>query len=104
MCSAAVSVAQTTGDIAGTVTEASGVALPGVTVEAASAEPQGTRSVADRDGRYRSRPFLPGSTGSRRHFAGSPRQKRSATVSLDATATVDMTLQLAAHEEVAVSG
>ena len=46
--------AQTTGTIEGTITDQSGGALPGVTVDLAGAGVQGARSaVTSADGRYR---------------------------------------------------
>jgi hypothetical protein len=53
---AAAVFAQTTGDIEGTVTDTSGTALPGVTVEAASPRMQGTRVEVS----GRSHPGAPG--------------------------------------------
>ena len=52
---------QTTGTIEGTVTDASGGALPGVTVEATSPNLQGTRTaVTGSDGHYRFASLPPG--------------------------------------------
>ena len=51
--------AQTTGSITGHVTDSTGAALPGVTVEARGAAVQGTRTtVSDYTGLYRM-PLLP---------------------------------------------
>ena len=104
-CSAAVSVAQTTGDIAGTVIEASGVALPGVTIEASSASLQGTRvAVTGREGTYRFPGLPPGSYRIRATLERFGPGENTATVSLDSTATINFTLQVAAREEVLVAG
>ena len=53
--------AQTTGTIEGRITEQSGAALPGVTVELAGPRLQGARvAVTDTDGGYRFLSLVPG--------------------------------------------
>ena len=98
-------LAQTTGDIAGTVTEASGVALPGVAVEASSASLQGTRAaVTGRDGKYRFPGLPPGRYRIRATLEGFGPGEKIATVSLDSSATVNFTLEVTSREVVLVSG
>ena len=58
---AAVADAQTTGDLAGRITDESGGTLAGVTVEAQSAALQGTRTTSsEADGTYRFTILPPG--------------------------------------------
>src|SRR6266545_4635238 len=92
---AAAIPAQTTGDIEGTITDTSGVPLPGVTVAATSPKMQGTRvEVSGRDGKFRILAALPGFEAA----------EESVTVSLDATATLDLKLKLSVKESVTVTG
>jgi outer membrane receptor protein involved in Fe transport len=94
--------AQTTGEIAGVVTDASGSVLPGVTMEATSASLQGKRAaISGRDGVYRL-PGLPYRVRATLSAFG-PGEK-TATVSLDSKATVNFRLEVMAIEEVLVSG
>jgi len=105
LLTAPVVTAQTTGEIQGTITDAGGSPLPGVTVEAASPSLQGVRSVITRgDGRYRFPGVPPGVYRVKGTLSGFGPAEKTVTVSLDATATLDMTLELAAREEVVVSG
>jgi carboxypeptidase family protein/TonB-dependent receptor-like protein len=105
VCAASAVRAQTTGNIEGKVTDSSGSPLPGVTVEATSPNLQGARtSVTQPDGSFRFPAVAPGSYVLKAHLEGFPPVEKAATVSLDATATVDMVLQLAATEQVVVSG
>ena len=88
-------VAQTTGTIEGTVTDQNGGALPGVTVEVTSPNLQGTR---DRDdGQRRAIPFresVPrGPTRSTASLSGMGTVAKTANVTLDATATVNMQMR-----------
>src|SRR5262245_28516203 len=96
---------QTTGNIEGRLTDATGAPLRGVTVEATSPSQQGVRtSPTTRDGSYRLPAVPPGSYRVRTILAGFRSAEKSATVSLDATATVDFTLEPATAEAVVVSG
>ena len=61
LLAAAPAAAQTTGNIEGTVTDQSGGALPGVTVELSSPNLQGTRvATTGNDGRFRFISLPPG--------------------------------------------
>jgi TonB dependent receptor/Carboxypeptidase regulatory-like domain/TonB-dependent Receptor Plug Domain len=96
---------QTTGNIEGRVTDVTGAPLPGVSVEAASVSLQGTRiSRSARDGSYRLPAVSPGSYRVRASVDGFRSAEKNAVVSLDATATVDLSLEPAAVESVVVSG
>ena len=97
--------AQTTGGIAGQVVDPEGAALPGVVIEVSSQSLQGTRTgQTSGDGTYRI-PFLPpGTYVVRAALPGFARAERSAAVTLDATATVELTLRILAEEQVFVSG
>jgi Carboxypeptidase regulatory-like domain/TonB-dependent Receptor Plug Domain len=104
-CCVPVCSAQTTGRIEGTVRDAAGSPLPGVAIEAASPSLQGTRTAAtDREGRYRFPAVPPGTYRVRATLESFRAAETTTVVSLDATATVDLTLQLAAAEQVVVSG
>lgn len=96
---------QTTGSILGRVADPSGAPLPGVTVEATSPSLQGARgATTSSSGAYRFPSLPPGSYRVRATLPGFRAVEKTATVSLDATATVDLTLQLSAEEQVVVSG
>ncbi len=98
-------LAQTTGEIAGAATGASGTPLRGVTVEATSPNLQGTRvAVTGREGTYRLPGLPPGSYRFKATLPGFGPGEKTATVSLDSKATVNFTLEAAAREEVLVSG
>ncbi len=99
-------VAQTTtGKIEGVVRDTSGDPLPGVTVEATSPSLQGSRSATTlADGAFRFPAIPPGTYEVRATLSGFRVAEKTAKVSLDATATVDLKLQLAAEEQVVVSG
>jgi hypothetical protein len=102
---AGVASAQTTGKIEGRITDSSGASLPAVTVEAVSPSQQGVRtSTSARDGSYRLPALPPGNYAVRATLPGFRPAEKSALVSLDATATVDLTLDPAAEESVLVSG
>jgi hypothetical protein len=97
--------AQTTRDTVGTITDTSGALLPGVTVQTTSPSLQGTRvGVSGRDGIYHVPGVPPGIYRINVSLPGFGPAENTATVSLDATATVNFQLQLAAREEVLVSG
>jgi hypothetical protein len=97
--------AQTTGEIRGTVLDAGGAALPGVTVEASSTALQGTRvATTGNDGAYRIPAVPPGKYRVGFTLPGFGRVAKQTEVRLDRTATVDATLQVTASEQVVVSG
>src|SRR5215471_12929552 len=94
VCSATVSVAQTTGNIEGTVTDVSGSPLSGATVEAVSSSLQGTRTTkSDQDGFYRIPATPPGEYRVIARRDGFRPVQKAAMVRLDATATVDFVLE-----------
>jgi outer membrane receptor protein involved in Fe transport len=98
-------LAQTTGNIVGTVTDQNGGTLPGVTVEATSPNLQGSRSVTTgADGRYRFASLPPGSYRVTANLSGFGKVDKNVTVGLDATATANLQMELAAKEAVVVSG
>ncbi|HEY3123270.1 MAG TPA: carboxypeptidase regulatory-like domain-containing protein, partial [Thermoanaerobaculia bacterium] len=97
--------AQTTGSIAGWIADSSGSRLPGVTVEASSPRLQGIRvAVTGSDGSYRLPALPPGLYTVRASLPGFAGIEKAATVTLDTTSTVNMTLRLSLKEEVLVSG
>ncbi|MBC8646965.1 MAG: carboxypeptidase regulatory-like domain-containing protein, partial [Thermoanaerobaculia bacterium] len=97
--------AQTTGEILGTVADTQGGALPGVTVEATSPNLQGTRTtVTGANGNYRMPTLSPGTYRVRAVLSGFSTAEKTAIVSLDASATVNFTMQITQREEVVVSG
>jgi hypothetical protein len=98
-------LAQTTGTIEGTVTDDSGGALPGVTVEITSPNLQGTRSATTgNDGRFRFVSLPPGSYKVTASLSGMGPAAKNATVTLDATATVNLQMQVSAKEAITVTG
>jgi outer membrane receptor protein involved in Fe transport len=97
--------AQTTGTVDGTVTDQSNAPLPGVTVELTSPNLQGTRTaVTSADGRYRFPAVPPGPYRVTAELAGFGKVEKRATVTLDSTATVNLSLQLSTTAEVTVTG
>jgi hypothetical protein len=97
--------AQTTGTIEGTVTDQSGSALPGVTVDLAGAGLQGARStVTSSDGRYRFLSVSPGNYTVTATLSGFGRVQKKATVTLDATVNANMQMSLSTSAEVTVTG
>ena len=98
-------VAQTTGMIEGTVTDQSGGALPGVTVEITSPNLQGTRvATTGNDGRFRFVSLPPGPYKVTGNLSGMGTVQKNATVMLDSTATVNMQMQVSAKEAITVTG
>src|SRR5438105_14045397 len=98
-------LAQTTGTVEGTINDQSGAPLPGVTVELSSPALQGTRTaVTSADGRYRFPSVPPGAYKVTADLAGFGKVQKNASVTLDATATVNMQLSLSTTAEVTVSG
>jgi hypothetical protein len=98
---AATASAQTTGGIAGTVTDATGAALPGVTVSATSPAMQGLRvTVTDDTGTYRLLNLPPGSYALRFELTGfGAGDRERVRVALGQTTTVDEMLRQAALSE-----
>jgi outer membrane receptor protein involved in Fe transport len=98
-------LAQTTGTIEGQITDQSGAALPGVTVELAGAKLQGAKStVTAADGRYRFLSLVPGEYNVTASLAGFGKVQKKATVTLDFTATANMQMTLSTTAEVTVTG
>jgi outer membrane receptor protein involved in Fe transport len=96
---------QTTGSIIGRVVDPTGSPLPGVAVEATSERLQGARAATtSSSGAYRFASLPPGSYRVRATLSGFRSVEKGATVSLDATATVDLTLEVSAEEQLVVSG
>ncbi len=96
---------QTTGTVEGTVTDQSNAPLPGVTVELTSPNLQGTRSaVTSADGRYRFPAVPPGAYKVTAELSGFGRVEKRATVTLDATASVNLSLSLSTTAEITVTG
>ena len=98
--------AQQTGSIEGTIVDSNGSPLPGVAVEVKSPVLQGTRtSVTDATGRYRFPVLGPGTYSVSAALAGFTRvEKTNQKVSLGATTTANMTLQISAKGEIVVTG
>ncbi len=97
--------AQTTGTVEGAVTDQSNAPLPGVTVELASPNLQGTRTaVTSADGRYRFPSVPPGPYTVTAELAGFGKVQKRATVSLDSTAQVNLSLALSTTAEITVTG
>ena len=97
--------AQTTGTVEGIVTDQSNGPLPGVTVDLSSPKLQGTRSaVTGPDGRYRFLSLTPGDYAVTATLAGFGKVEKKATVTLDATATANLQLNLSTTAEVTVTG
>ena len=99
------SLSQTTGTIQGTVTDASGSVLPGATVEARSESLQGVRSATTGGrGDYRLPSLPPGSYTVKATLSGFTSVEKTAHLRLDASITVDLSLEVAAAEKVLVRG
>ncbi|MEO8054777.1 MAG: TonB-dependent receptor [Acidobacteriota bacterium] len=101
-----VALAQTTGDIDGTVTDANNAPLPGASVTITSPALQGTRTaVTDAAGRFRF-PALPGGnytvTGALSGFTKS--ERRNVAVRIGGVASVPLTMSVSVKEEVVVTG
>ncbi len=98
--------AQTTGTIFGQVQDATGGALPGVTVEAQSPALQGVRvTTSDAAGRYRLNLLPPGSYTVSFSLQGFAKETRDGVaVGLDKETTLDLTLGVSASEEITVTG
>src|SRR5215470_20089944 len=93
-------LAQTTGTVEGTITDQSGAPLPGVSVELSSPNLQGVRTaVTSADGRYRFPSVPPGAYKVTAELSGFGKIQKGATVTLDATATVNMQLSISTTAE-----
>jgi hypothetical protein len=95
---AATSVlAQTTGQVIGTVVDAQGGVLPGVTVTASSPQLQGTRTaITDGTGTFRFPTLPPGTYTIKANLAGfQDAAQENVTVSLDKSATLNLKMQVA---------
>jgi len=98
-------LAQTTGTIEGAITDQSGAALPGVTVELAGTKLQGAKSVVtSADGHYRFLSLTPGDYTVTATLAGFGKVQKKATVGLDATVQANLQLNLSTTAEVTVTG
>src|SRR4029077_15818396 len=79
--------------------------LPGVSVELTSPNLQGTRTaVTSADGRYRFPSVPPGAYKVTGTLSGFGKVQKNATVTLDSTATVNLSLSLSTTPEVTVTG
>jgi len=98
-------LAQTTGSIEGTLIDSSGAVLPGAAIEARGASLQGIRSATtDGRGSYRLPALPPGIYTVKGSLAGFTTVEKTAYVSLDSTATVNLSLELSAEAKVLVTG
>src|SRR5581483_10270971 len=97
--------AQTTGSLSGAVTDASGGAVPGVTVEAKSSALQGVRTtVTDREGLYRIPLLPPGEYALTYKLEGfAPEMRRGITISLGKETSIDVKLKPSASQEITVT-
>ena len=97
--------AQTTGTVAGRVTDDTGAGLPGVTVEAKGVALQGTQTAFTRnDGSYRLTLLPPGTYAVAATLTGLGRAEQTVVVLLDRTVTADFRLRATAQEQVVVRG
>jgi outer membrane receptor protein involved in Fe transport len=91
---------ETTGHIAGRVTDASGTPLPGVSVEAVSTRGQRLDVVTDSNGEYRFNALPPGVYSVTATLEGlEPASIKSLTVTLGTTQRADLTLRMSAVSE-----
>lgn len=105
LCLASSCLAQTTGAIVGTVSDADGKNLAGVTVEVTSPNLQGSRTtVTSGEGRYRIAGLPPGLYKVTAKLEGLGSTEKSTPLSLDSTATLNLQLSLTAQAAVTVSG
>jgi outer membrane receptor protein involved in Fe transport len=101
-----VALAQTTGDIDGTVTDSNNAPLPGASVTISSPSLQGTRTaVTDAAGRFRF-PALPsGQYMVSAALSGFTKvERRNVVVSIGGVASVPMQMSVSVKEEVVVTG
>jgi hypothetical protein len=89
--------AQTTGQVIGTVVDAQGGVLPGVTVSATSPQLQGTRTaITDGSGTFRFPTLPPGTYTIKANLSGfQDAAQENVTVSLDRTASLNLKMQVA---------
>ena len=94
---AASAFAQTTGQILGTIVDAQGGALPGVTVSATSPSLQGTRTaVTDSTGTFRFPTLTPGTYAIKANLSGfQDATQENITVSLDRSVALSLKMQVA---------
>ncbi|HMF09438.1 MAG TPA: TonB-dependent receptor [Thermoanaerobaculia bacterium] len=98
-------VAQTTGTIEGNITDQNGGTLPGVSIEATSPNLQGSRTATTgSNGHYRLASLPPGTYKVTATLQGFGSVQKNVTVALDATATANVQMELAAKEAVTVTG
>ena len=104
-CWGGAALAQTTGDLDGTVVDQSGAPLPGVSVELRSPQLQGSRTtVTDPAGRYRFPVLGPGVYAVTAQLSGFGKVERSnLRVALGATTAVPITMSLSVKEEIVVT-
>jgi hypothetical protein len=98
--------AETTGAIEGVVTDTSGAPLPGAAIEVTSPQLQGVRAaVSGVDGRFRLPALPPGIYAIAADLEGFKRVERiSIHVGVDGIAPVALRMELAATEEIIVTG
>ena len=89
--------AQTTGQVIGTIVDAQGGVLPGVTVTATSPQLQGSRTaVTDGTGTFRFPTLPPGTYSIKANLAGfQDASQENVTVSLDRSASLSLKMQVA---------
>jgi outer membrane receptor protein involved in Fe transport len=98
-------LAQTTGQIRGTVTDEHGAGLPGATVEVSSPSLQGMRStVSGAGGSFQVPALPPGNYLVAVSLTGFAKAEQQTQVRLDATASVTVTLQVSATAQIVVTG
>jgi outer membrane receptor protein involved in Fe transport len=104
-CAASAAVAQTTGDLEGTVADQNGAPLPGVSVELKSPQLQGTRTaITDVAGRYRFPVLAPGVYTVTAQLSGFTKVERTGLrVSLGATTTIPIAMGLSVTSEIVVT-
>ena len=107
-CASMPAAAQGVGAIGGTIADASGAVLPGVTVTLASA--QGTiggnqQAISDTRGEYQFLRLVPGPYSVKAELQGFRRAQQNAIVNADVTSRLDLKLDVGAIEEdVTVTG
>ena len=102
-CVVSAAIAQTTGDLEGTVTDQNGAELP-VSVELRSPQLQGTRTaVTDAAGRHRLPVLAPGVSVTAQPLGFTKAELSGLKVSLGATTTTPTTIGLSVKEEIVVT-